>query len=51
MHLHTVHSDGARLPEELVAAARAAKLDFVASTEHNTSSAAGSGAGTPVRTS
>jgi hypothetical protein len=41
MHLHTVHSDGARLPEELVAAARAAKLDFVVSTEHNTSSAGG----------
>lgn len=41
MHLHTVHSDGARLPEEMAAAARAAKLDFVASTEHNTSSASG----------
>jgi len=41
MHLHTVHSDGARLPEELVAAARAAKLDFIASSEHNTSSASG----------
>jgi hypothetical protein len=41
MHLHTVHSDGARLPEELVAAARAARLDFVVSTEHNTSSASG----------
>jgi len=41
MHLHTVHSDGARLPEELVAAARAATLDFVVSTEHNTSSASG----------
>jgi hypothetical protein len=39
MHLHTVHSDGQRTPEELAAAARAADLDFVVSTEHNTSSA------------
>jgi predicted metal-dependent phosphoesterase TrpH len=39
MHLHTVHSDGQRTPEELVAAARTAALDFVVSTEHNTSSA------------
>jgi hypothetical protein len=39
MHLHTVHSDGQRLPEQLVADARAAGLDFIASTEHNTSSA------------
>jgi hypothetical protein len=39
MHLHTVHSDGARTPEELVAGARAAGLDFIVSTEHNTSSA------------
>ncbi len=41
MHLHTVHSDGQRLPEETVAAARAAGLDFIVSTEHNTSSASG----------
>jgi predicted metal-dependent phosphoesterase TrpH len=41
MHLHTVHSDGRRLPAELAAGARAAKLDFIVSTEHNTSSAAG----------
>ncbi|MET7396103.1 CehA/McbA family metallohydrolase [Dactylosporangium sp. NPDC005572] len=41
MHLHTVHSDGRRQPAELAAAARAAKLDFFVSTEHNTSSAAG----------
>jgi hypothetical protein len=40
-HVHTVHSDGARLPEEVVAAARAGGLDFVVSTEHNTPSAAG----------
>jgi len=39
LHLHTVHSDGRRTPAELAAAARAAGLDFVASTEHNTSSA------------
>lgn len=39
MHLHTVHSDGTRTPAEMVAAARAAGLDFVASTEHNTCSA------------
>jgi hypothetical protein len=40
LHLHTVHSDGTRTPAEMVAAARAAGLDFFASTEHNTSSAA-----------
>jgi hypothetical protein len=40
MHLHTVHSDGQRLPAEVAAGARAAKLDFIVSTEHNTSSAA-----------
>jgi hypothetical protein len=40
LHLHTVHSDGVREPGELAAAARAANLDFVVSTEHNTSSAA-----------
>lgn len=38
-HLHTVHSDGARTPAELAARARAARLDFVVSTEHNTPSA------------
>lgn len=38
-HLHTVHSDGRRTPEELVTAARDAGLDFITSTEHNTSSA------------
>ena len=41
MHLHTVHSDGRRLPAEVAAGARAAKLDFIVSTDHNTSSAAG----------
>lgn len=38
-HLHTVHSDGLRTPAETAAAARAAGLDFVVTTEHNTSSA------------
>ncbi|GAB2884772.1 CehA/McbA family metallohydrolase [Streptomyces mayteni] len=37
-HLHTVHSDGRRTPEEVAAAARAAGLDFIVTTEHNTSS-------------
>jgi hypothetical protein len=41
MHLHTVHSDGRRLPTEVAAGARAAKLDFIVSTDHNTSSTAG----------
>jgi hypothetical protein len=39
MHLHTVHSDGLRTPAELAAGARAAHLDFIVSTEHNTPSA------------
>ncbi|MEO3743078.1 CehA/McbA family metallohydrolase [Plantactinospora sp. B5E13] len=38
-HLHTVHSDGRRTPDQLVADARAAGLDFIVSTEHNTPSA------------
>ncbi|MBD0738459.1 CehA/McbA family metallohydrolase [Streptomyces sp. CBMA29] len=38
-HLHTVHSDGKRTLEQLVALARAAKLDFINSSDHNTSSA------------
>ncbi len=37
-HLHTVHSDGARTPAEVAAAARRAGLDFLATTEHNTTS-------------
>src|SRR5574341_338803 len=40
-HLHTVHSDGQRAPGAVVAAAHAAGLDFIVSTEHNTSSASG----------
>ena len=37
-HLHTVYSDGQRTPDQLVADARAAGLDFIVSTDHNTSS-------------
>ena len=39
LHLHSVHSDGDRDPDDLAAAARAAGLDFIASTEHNTCAA------------
>ena len=39
LHTHTVHSDGRRTLAELAADARAAGLDFIASTEHNTPSA------------
>jgi hypothetical protein len=41
MHMHSVHSDGAWLPEQIVAEARRSGLDYIVSTEHNTSSAAG----------
>jgi hypothetical protein len=41
MHLHTVHSDGQRTPAELAAGARAAHLDYIVSTEHNTPTASG----------
>ncbi|MFG3259366.1 CehA/McbA family metallohydrolase [Streptomyces sp. NPDC048172] len=40
-HLHTVHSDGARTPEEVATAARKAGLDFLTTTEHNTTSGHG----------
>ncbi|SDO63290.1 CehA/McbA family metallohydrolase [Actinacidiphila guanduensis] len=40
-HLHTVHSDGKRLPSEVAAGARAAGLDFMVTTDHNTSSSHG----------
>ncbi|SPM31944.1 PHP domain protein, partial [Mycobacterium terramassiliense] len=39
LHLHTVHSDGQRHPRELVAAAHESGLDFIVSTDHNTTSA------------
>ncbi|MDX6354097.1 MAG: hypothetical protein QOF98_1000 [Streptomyces sp.] len=35
-HLHTVYSDGARTLEQLTSLARAAKLDFINSSDHNT---------------
>lgn len=37
-HLHTVYSDGKRLPTEVAAGAREGKLDFITSTDHNTTS-------------
>jgi predicted metal-dependent phosphoesterase TrpH len=39
LHLHTVHSDGKRTQPQLVRAAREAGLDFIGSSDHNTSSA------------
>ena len=39
LHLHTVHSDGQRRPDELATAAQANGLDFIVSTDHNTNSA------------
>ncbi|WP_055484465.1 CehA/McbA family metallohydrolase [Streptomyces sp. WMMB 322] len=44
-HLHTVHSDGKRTPQEAAGAARQAGLDFIATTEHNTTSGHGAWAG------
>lgn len=44
-HLHSVHSDGRRTPGEIAAAARAAGLDFINSSEHNTTSAHGAWGG------
>jgi len=38
-HLHSWHSDGRRTPEEIADLARAAGLDFINSSEHNTHSA------------
>jgi hypothetical protein len=39
LHTHTVHSDGRRRIPEMAAAATSAGLDFIVSTDHNTSSA------------
>ncbi|MEU7011156.1 CehA/McbA family metallohydrolase [Streptomyces sp. NPDC046332] len=38
LHLHSVHSDGQRTVDEIVAAARQEGLDFIATSDHNTSS-------------
>jgi len=38
-HVHSVHSDGQLTPHQLAGAARAAGLDFIATTEHNTADA------------
>lgn len=38
-HIHSVHSDGRRTPAEIAGLARAAGLDFINSSEHNTHSA------------
>ncbi|MBH1935287.1 CehA/McbA family metallohydrolase [Streptomyces sp. AV19] len=40
-HLHSVHSDGLRTPAEIAASARAAGLDWIVTTEHNTTSGHG----------
>nr|WP_257720766.1 CehA/McbA family metallohydrolase [Mycobacterium sp. JS623] len=39
LHTHTVHSDGRRRIAQMAAAAKSAELDFIVSTDHNTSSA------------
>ncbi|MGZ6917522.1 MAG: CehA/McbA family metallohydrolase [Oryzihumus sp.] len=39
MHLHTVYSDGRRTLPQMITAAREAGLDFINSSEHNTTSA------------
>lgn len=39
LHVHSVYSDGRLKPAELAAAARAAGLDFIATTDHNTTAA------------
>jgi len=41
-HVHSVHSDGELTPGQLAAGARAAGLDFIATTEHNSARAHGS---------
>lgn len=39
LHVHTVHSDGAQTPAQVLDYAAAAGLDFIGTSEHNTSSA------------
>ncbi|MEU9130583.1 CehA/McbA family metallohydrolase [Kitasatospora sp. NPDC048540] len=38
LHLHSEHSDGGRTVDQLVAAARAGRMDFIATSDHNTNS-------------
>uniref|UniRef100_A0AAU2V7D9 CehA/McbA family metallohydrolase n=1 Tax=Streptomyces sp. NBC_00003 TaxID=2903608 RepID=A0AAU2V7D9_9ACTN len=38
-HMHSVYSDGGRTPAQIAALARAAGLDFINTSEHNTNSA------------
>jgi len=40
-HVHTIHSDGELTPEQVTAEARAAGLNFIATTDHNTTAAHG----------
>jgi hypothetical protein len=47
LHLHTVHSDGRLETGDVADAARHAGLDFIVSTDHNTSSANRAWAATP----
>ena len=39
VHMHALHSNGQRMPEELVDGTRTQGLNFLISTEHNTNSA------------
>src|SRR4051794_18051185 len=39
LHVHTVHSDGSQTQADVLAYARAAGLDFIGSSDHNTDSA------------
>ena len=39
LHVHTVHSDGSQTQPQVIAAAQAAGLNFIGTSEHNTSSA------------
>ena len=36
LHMHTTYSDGKLTPEELIAAAKAAGLRYIAITDHDT---------------
>lgn len=47
-HVHSVHSDGELTPARLAADARAAGLDFLATTDHNTAAAHHSWPGEPL---